>query len=77
MTPLKRPDYICINLQDIPEEIITEYKFRTIATPDGCVDICATCGMYGLLQVGLLENKLFEKRLNKRGCQQSKLVPSL
>ena len=30
--------------------------------------------MYGLPQSGLLANKLLEKRLNKRGYQQSKLV---
>ena len=35
----------------------------------------ANCGMYGLPQAGLLSNKLLEERLNKRVCQQSKLVP--
>jgi hypothetical protein len=33
--------------------------------------------MYGLLQSGLLANKLLEKRLNKHGYRQSKLVPGL
>jgi hypothetical protein len=33
--------------------------------------------MYGFLQAGLLANKLLEKRLNKHGYQQSKLVPGL
>ena len=32
--------------------------------------------MYGLPQAGLLANELLEKRLNKRGYRQSKLVPS-
>ena len=32
--------------------------------------------MHGLPQAGLLANKLLEKRLNKRGYRQSKLVPS-
>ena len=33
--------------------------------------------MYGLPQAGLLANELLEKRLNKRGYHQSKLVPGL
>jgi hypothetical protein len=36
-----------------------------------------TKGMYGLPQAGLLANKLLEKRLNKHGYYQSKLVPGL
>ena len=31
--------------------------------------------MYGLPQSGLLADEILEKRLNKRGYQQSKLVP--
>ena len=37
----------------------------------------ATKGMYGLPQAGLIANELLEKRLNKHGYQQSKLVPGL
>ena len=33
--------------------------------------------MYDVPQSGLLTNELLEKRLNKRGYQQSKLVPGL
>ena len=33
--------------------------------------------MYGLPQAGLLANELLEKRLNKYGYYQSKLVPGL
>ncbi len=33
--------------------------------------------MYGLPQAGLLANELLEKRLNKHGYYQSKLVPGL
>ena len=33
--------------------------------------------MYGLPHAGLLANKQLEKRLNKHGYQQSKLVPGL
>ena len=77
MTPLTRPEYIRINLKDIPEEIITEYKLKKTATADGSVYIQANKGMYGLPQSGLLANELLEKRLNKNGYHQSKLVPGL
>ena len=40
-----------------------------------CIEV--TKGMYGLPQAGLLANKLLEKRLNKHGYFQSKLVPGL
>ena len=77
MTPLKRPEYVKIKLRDIPEEIIFEYKLRDIATADGNVYIEATKGMYRLPHAGLLANEQLEKRLNKHGYRQSKLVPGL
>jgi hypothetical protein len=77
MTPLERPEYVKIKLRDVREEIIVEYKLRDIATTDSNVYIEATKGMYGLPHAGLLANKQLEKRLNKHGYQQSKLVPGL
>ena len=47
------------------------------ATKDGSVYIMAIRGMYGLPHVGFLASELLEKRLNKHGYQQSKLVPGL
>ena len=77
MTPLKRPEYIRINICDIPDEIIAEYNLRSKVTTDGAIYIVANRGMYGLPQSGLLANELLEQRLNKRGYRQSKLVPGL
>jgi hypothetical protein len=58
MTPLKRPEFICIreSINDIPEEVIIEYKLREIADSKGMVFIQANQGMYGLPQSGLLVN---------------------
>ena len=56
MTPLTRPEYIRINLKDIPDKIITEYDLKKTATADGSVYIQANKGMYGLPQSGLLAN---------------------
>ena len=77
MTPLSRLEYIRVSIRDIPEEIIQEYNLNSIVTDDGMIYIEAHRGMYGLPQAGLLANELLEKRLNKRGYQQSKLVPGL
>ena len=77
MTPLNRPEYIRIKLTDIPDEIIKEYDLKSKATKDGSIYIEVNKGMYGLPQSGLLANELLEKRLNKHGYSQSKLVPGL
>ena len=77
MTPLHRPEFICIKLSDIPNEVINEYKLREKATKNGSIYIRAKRGMYGLPQAGLIANELLEKRLNKHGYRQSKLVPGL
>ena len=76
-TPLPLPEFIRINLKDIPEEVIIEFNLRKKATTNGSIYIRAKQGMYGLPQAGLLANELLEKRLNKHCYHQSKLVPGL
>ena len=77
MTPLKRLEYVRINIRDIPDKIVQEYKLTEKAEANGSVYVQANLGMYGLPQSGLLANELLEKRLNKQGYYQSKLVPGL
>ncbi|KAL7476123.1 hypothetical protein ACHAW6_002002, partial [Cyclotella cf. meneghiniana] len=76
-TPLKCPEYIRMKITDIPEETIKEYKLRDLMEPDECVYIMIVLGMYRLPHAGLIANKLLEKRLNKHGYHQNKLVPGL
>ena len=76
-TPLTRAEYIKLKLEDIPDEVINEYKLQDKVDSNGYVHIEATKGMYGLPQAGRLANELLEKRLNKYGYYQSKLVPGL
>jgi hypothetical protein len=76
-TPLQRPEYIRMKITDIPEEIINEYRLRDLVEPGDCVYIIIVLGMYGLPHAGLIVNELLEKRLNKHGYHQSKLVPGL
>jgi hypothetical protein len=75
--PLPRPEYIKINISNIPEEIIDKYNLQEKATDTGHVYIKANKGMYGLPQAGLIANKLLEKRLNKHGYPQSRIVMGL
>jgi hypothetical protein len=77
MTPLLRPEYLRIKLTDIPDEIIQEYRLHTLVNAKGFVFVEVTKGMYGLPQAGLLANELLEKRLNKNGYFQSKIVAGL
>jgi hypothetical protein len=77
MTPLKRPEFIRIKLSEVPEEIIQEYQLRKKVNAKGMIHMKVVRGMYGLPQAGLLANELLEKRLNKHGYRQSKLVPGL
>ena len=50
MTPLHRPEFIRLKLNDIPDEVIKEYKLREKATKNGSIYIKAKQGMYGLPQ---------------------------
>eukprot|EP00804_Cyclotella_cryptica_P024374 CCRYP_018573-RC/>CCRYP_018573-RC protein AED:0.15 eAED:0.15 QI:0/0/0/1/0/0/2/0/392 len=44
-TPLKRPKFIRLNIRDIPQEIIDEYKLKDIAEPDGSIYLQANKGI--------------------------------
>ena len=48
MTPLKRPEYIHVKINNPPKEIINEYKLREKVNKTGMMYIEVTKGMYGL-----------------------------
>ncbi len=75
-TPMERFEYIRIRIEDIPEEIITEYKLREKGC-DGYIYVEIRKGMYGLPQAGILAQQLLEQRLNAHGYSQSKAVQGL
>ena len=37
MTPLPRPEYLCLKLSDIPNKFIMEYRLHLLAEPDGTI----------------------------------------
>jgi hypothetical protein len=72
-----RYKYVHIRIEDIPEEIIVEYKLCDKVSSDGHVYAEIQKRMYGLPQAGILAQELLEKQLNEHGYSQSKAVPGL
>ena len=61
------PKFIQLKLNDIPDEVIKEYKLKAKATQNGSIYVRAKRGMCGLPQSCPLAKELYEKRLNKHG----------
>ncbi len=76
-TPIAWRKYMHLNIMDIPEEIITQYKPRDIAIADGYVYCEISKAIYGLPQSGIITQQLLEKCLTKVGYTQSKIIPGL
>eukprot|EP00804_Cyclotella_cryptica_P010308 CCRYP_012223-RA/>CCRYP_012223-RA protein AED:0.11 eAED:0.15 QI:0/0/0/1/0/0.5/2/0/935 len=75
-TPLDRPEYVRIRLDDFPQEFIDEYNL-THHVRDGWVYFKIVRGVYGLPQSGIPANQLLEKRLNEAGYYQLDATPGL
>ncbi len=74
---MTRYEYTRLRLSNIPEDIIAHYHLIDIAAPNGYV-YCKICqGMYGLLQAGIIAQKLLAKRLKEHRYTQSKTTPGL
>ncbi len=66
-TPTKRFEYMQLKFNDIPEEIIIEYKLRELATEDGYVYCKFQKGMYGLPQAEIITQDLLQECQAKVG----------
>jgi hypothetical protein len=74
-TPMARPEFMRLKLDDIPEEFIILYNLRKLATLDGYVYVRVQKGMYGLPQAGIIAQQLLESRLVANGYRQSTVTP--
>jgi hypothetical protein len=76
---MPNPEYMRLQLNIIPKEIIVAYNLREFATPGGWVYIEIRKGMYGLPQASILvlANQLLEKRLAAKGYYQCQHTPGL
>ena len=66
MTLLKQPEYIRVKVDNLPDEIIGEYKLREKVNKNGMIYIEVAKCMYGLPQAGLLANKLLKNNSMNR-----------
>ena len=61
--PLDRLEYVCINLDDIPQESIDKYNLQKCIDANGWVYFQIHSDVYGLPQSGALAQALLENRL--------------
>ena len=76
MTPLKRLEYGRVEMTDIANKIIKEYKLHDKAI-DGWVYFKVMRGMYGLPQAGSNSHDELKERLNMEGYYRRPLVLAL
>ena len=75
-TPLQRFEYVRMQLTDIPDEIVNQYKLRAIAT-NGWIYMEIRKGMPGLKQAGKVANDRLVTHLAKYGYAPCKRTPAL
>ena len=76
-TPLDRPEYVRINLADIPQEFIDEYNLQNFVDANDWVCFQIHTSVYGFPQSGSLAQALLEKRLKFHYYYQFPLTSGL
>ena len=64
-TPMERPKFMRLKINDLPPEVVALYNLNNIADQNGTVYMRIQKGMYGLPQAGILAQQLLEQRLNE------------
>jgi hypothetical protein len=75
-TPLRRPEYMRINVKHIPEDIMTEYNLHSLVH-NGHVLVEINKGIYGLPQAGKLAQERLVAHLATAGYHQTPNTPCL
>jgi hypothetical protein len=65
--PMEQPEYMQLNLSNLPQGFVNLYDLTKIAEDNGYVYIKVQKGLYGLLKAGILAHRLLEQRLNEQG----------
>jgi hypothetical protein len=60
-TPMARYEYMQLQIDNMPNDVIKHYNLTNIATTDGYVYCEIQKGMYGLPQAGIIARQLLEK----------------
>ena len=74
---LPEPEYMKVNISDIPDEIIKEYDAMKYVDKNGSVYIQIAGALYGLKQSGKIANDDLIKFLQPHGYYSSKRTPGL
>jgi hypothetical protein len=77
VTPMKEYEYMWLQLELIPNEIIRQYNLKNLVDEQGWVYVEIQMGMYGLPQAGILANKLVKQQLNVKGYYHCQHTPGL
>ena len=72
---MEHPEYMKLQITQIPDEIIAEYKLKNKVHSDGFVYIEIQKEMYGLPQASMLANKLLKHRLAQHGYYELRHTP--
>jgi hypothetical protein len=75
-TPLRRFEYMVINLSSLPQKMIDKYDLLNLAQ-DGKVYIEIQKGMYRLPQAGILTNIFLQRNIAKDGYRPTKYTHGL
>ena len=74
---MERPEFMRLQMNLIPEEIVEKYNPKEKVDDKGWVYVRIELGMYGLPQAGRLANKLLEIQLNLEGYYHCQYTPGL
>ena len=58
-TPMARPEFMRLKINDMPENVIKQYKLQERATHDGYVYVQINKGMYGIPEAGIIARRNF------------------
>eukprot|EP00804_Cyclotella_cryptica_P011688 CCRYP_020712-RA/>CCRYP_020712-RA protein AED:0.37 eAED:0.37 QI:0/-1/0/1/-1/0/1/0/91 len=73
--PMEQPEFMCLKLSDMPDNITEHYKLQSRATPDSYVYVLVWKDMYGLPQADIIVQQPLETRLVAERYHQSNATP--
>ena len=74
---LPDPEYMCIPLKIIPQEIIDAYNLTALVDDQGWIYMRIKKGIYGFKQAGIIANQELVKHMSLFGYHPVKHTPGL
>ena len=73
---MDRPGFLCIKLDNFPDDAIDQYNLKDKVDEKGFVILMAEKGIYGLPYAGIIAHNLMEERQELHGYTQSDNTPN-